>query len=192
MNNPDAKEANAKGGDGLTGVGAGPCGHGGTISPIALIQDIREWFSGPLALSGAIATGRAVLAAQAMGADLAYIGSAFIATTEAHADERYKQAIIDGTASDIVYTNLFTGVHGNYLKSSIVGAGLDPENLPSSDPSKMNFGSGGNTKAKAWKDIWGSGQGIGAMKSVISAGDYVTRLKREYDEALGEMRALKS
>ncbi len=192
INNTYAKKAIDKGADGLIAVAAGAGGHAGTISPIALIQDIREWFSGPLALSGAIATGRAVLAAQAMGADLAYIGSAFIATTEAHADERYKQAIVDGTASDIVYTNLFTGVHGNYLKSSIVGAGLDPENLPSSDPSKMNFGSGGNTKVKAWKDIWGSGQGIGAMKSVISAGDYIARLKREYDAALSEMRTLKS
>ena len=192
INNTYAKKAIDKGADGLIAVAAGAGGHAGTISPIALVQDIREWFSGPLALSGAIATGRAVLAAQAMGADLAYIGSAFIATTEAHADERYKRAIVDGTASDIVYTNLFTGVHGNYLKSSIVGAGLDPENLPVSDPSKMNFGSGGNTKAKAWKDIWGSGQGIGAMKIVMSAGDYIAQLKREYDAALAELRTFKS
>jgi nitronate monooxygenase len=191
INNTYAKKAIDKGADGLIAVAAGAGGHAGTISPIALIQDIREWFSGPLALSGAIATGRAVLAAQAMGADLAYIGSAFIATTEAHADERYKQGIIDGSASDIVYTNLFTGVHGNYLKSSIVASGLDPENLPQSDPSKMNFGSGGNTKVKAWKDIWGSGQGIGAMKSVMSAGDYVARLSQEYDAALAELCALK-
>jgi len=192
INNTFAKKAIDKGADGLIAVAAGAGGHAGTISPIALIQDIREWFSGPLALSGAIATGRAVLAAQAMGADFAYIGSAFIATAEAHADERYKQAIIDGSASDIVYTNLFTGVHGNYLKPSIVGAGLDPDNLPVSDPSKMNFGSGGNTKAKAWKDIWGAGQGIGAMKTVLSAGEYIAKLRREYDEALAEMRALKS
>ena len=192
INNVYAKKAIDKGADGLIAVAAGAGGHAGTISPIALIQDIREWFSGPLALSGAIATGRAVLAAQAMGADLAYIGSAFIATTEAHADERYKQGIIDGSASDIVYTNLFTGVHGNYLKSSIVSSGLDPDNLPQSDPSKMNFGSGGNTKVKAWKDIWGSGQGIGAMKAVMSAGHYIAQLKREYDAALDEMRALKS
>src|SRR6185436_14201510 len=159
-----------KGADGLIAVAAGAGGHAGIKSPFALVTEIRQWFDGPIALSGAIASGGAVLAAQAMGADFAYIGSAFIATEEAHADERYKQAIIDGSASDIVYTNLFTGVHGNYLKSSIVGAGLDPENLPQSDPSKMNFGSGGNTKAKAWKDIWGSGQGIGAMKTVMSAG----------------------
>ena len=192
INNTFAKKAIDKGADGLIAVAAGAGGHAGTISPIALIQDIREWFSGPLALSGAIATGRAVLAAQAMGADFAYIGSAFIATAEAHADERYKQAIVDGSASDIVYTNLFTGVHGNYLKPSIVGAGLDPDNLPVSDPSKMNFGSGGNTKAKAWKDIWGAGQGIGAMKNVMSAGDYIAKLRREYNEALAEMRALKS
>ena len=192
INNTFAKKAIDKGADGLIAVAAGAGGHAGTISPIALIQDIREWFSGPLALSGAIATGRAVLAAQAMGADFAYIGSAFIATAEAHADERYKRAIIDGSASDIVYTNLFTGVHGNYLKPSIVGAGLDPDNLPVSDPSKMNFGSGGNTKAKAWKDIWGAGQGIGAMKTVLSAGEYIAKLRREYDEALAEMRALKS
>jgi nitronate monooxygenase len=187
INNTYAKKAIAKGADGLIAVAAGAGGHAGTISPIALIQDIREWFSGPLALSGAIATGRAVLAAQAMGADFAYIGSAFIATEEAHADERYKQAIIDGQASDIVYTNLFTGVHGNYLRSSIVGAGLDPENLPHSDPSKMNFGSGGNTKAKAWKDIWGSGQGIGAMKTVMSAGEYIAKLRREYAAAREEL-----
>ncbi|MBI1212526.1 MAG: nitronate monooxygenase [Alphaproteobacteria bacterium] len=192
INNTFAKKAISKGADGLIAVAAGAGGHAGVVSPIALIQDIREWFSGPLALSGAIATGRAVLAAQAMGADLAYIGSAFIATEEAHADERYKQAIIDGSASDIVYTNLFTGVHGNYLRASIVGAGLDPDNLPQSDPSKMNFGSGGNTKAKAWKDIWGSGQGIGAMKNVMSAGEYIAKLRREYAEALAEMHALKS
>ena len=192
INNTFAKKAIDKGADGLIAVAAGAGGHAGMISPIALVQDIREWFSGPLALSGAIATGRAVLAAQAMGADLGYIGSAFIATKEANADERYKQAIIDGSASDIVYTNLFTGVHGNYLKPSIVGAGLDPDNLPVSDPSKMNFASGGNTKAKAWKDIWGAGQGIGAMKTVMSAGDYIARLKREYDAALAEMLAFKS
>ena len=187
INNTFAKKAIDKGADGLIAVAAGAGGHAGTISPIALIQDIREWFSGPLALSGAIATGRAVLAAQAMGADLAYIGSAFIAMEEAHADERYKQAIVDGSASDIVYTNLFTGVHGNYLRPSIVGAGLDPDNLPVSDPSKMNFGSGGNTKAKAWKDIWGAGQGIGAMKSVMRTAEYVAKLRREYLAAREEL-----
>ncbi|MEM9759394.1 MAG: nitronate monooxygenase, partial [Pseudomonadota bacterium] len=158
-------------------------------SPFALIQDIREWFDGPLLLSGSIATGSAVLSAQAMGADLAYIGSAFIATEEANAEEAYKQAIVDYDASDIVYSNLFTGVHGNYLAPSIRNAGLDPDNLPESDPSKMDFGSGGNTDAKAWKNIWGCGQGIGAVKSIGSTGDLVARLGDEYAVArsrLGE------
>jgi len=147
------------------------------------MQEIREWFDGLVALSGSIAHGQAVLAAQAMGADFGYIGSAFIATKEANAAEGYKQGIVDGRADGIVYTNLFTGVHGNYLRSSIENAGMDPDNLPESDPSKMNFGSGGNTKAKAWKDIWGSGQGVGAVKSVDSVEDMVARLEREYHAA---------
>ena len=175
-----AKKALEKGADGLIAVCAGAGGHAGALSPFALIQEIREFFDGPLLLSGSIATGRAVLAAQAMGADLAYIGSAFIATQEANADERYKQMIVDSGGEDIVYSNLFTGVHGNYLKPSIVAAGLDPDNLPESDPSKMNFGSGGNTDKKAWKDIWGCGQGIGAVKSVLTAGGFVDKLEREY------------
>ncbi|MEQ1438871.1 nitronate monooxygenase family protein [Fontimonas sp. SYSU GA230001] len=178
-----AHKAIDKGADGLIAVAAGAGGHAGTTSPFALIQEIRRWFDGPLLLSGAIATGDAILAAQAMGADLAYIGSAFIATHEANADARYKQAIVDCAAADIVYTNLFTGVHGNYLRPSIVNAGLDPDHLPQSDPSKMDFGSGGNTDAKAWKDIWGCGQGIGAVRQVTSAAELVARLKREYDAA---------
>jgi nitronate monooxygenase len=149
-------------------------------SPFALVQEIREWFDGPLALSGSMATGDAVLAAQAMGADLAYIGSAFIATEEARAAAEYKQMIVDSNSDDIVYSNLFTGVHGNYLRGSVVAAGLDPDHLPESDPSKMNFGGGA---AKAWKDIWGSGQGIGAVKQVVPAGELVARLKREYAAA---------
>jgi nitronate monooxygenase len=179
INNRFAKKAIEKGADGLIAVAAGAGGHAGAISPFALIQEIREWFDGPLLLSGAIATGNAVLAAQAAGADLAYIGSAFIATKEANAAEAYKQAIVDGTADDIVYTNFFTGVHGNYLKPSIAAQGLDPDNLPESDPSKMNF-STGSSKPKSWKDIWGSGQGIGAVKSVVSAGELVDRIAREY------------
>ena len=151
-------------------------------SPFALVQEIREWFDGPIALSGAIATGDAVLAAQAMGADFAYIGSAFIATEEARAQDAYKQAIVDGSSDDIVYSNLFTGVHGNYLAPSIRAAGLDPDNLPESDPSKMDFGGGEGAK-KAWKDIWGSGQGIGAVKAVVPAAELVARLKREYAAA---------
>ena len=178
-----ARKAIEKGADGLIPVAAGAGGHAGTISPFALVEQIREWFDGPIALSGSIATGRAVLAAQAMGADLAYVGSAFIATEEANASERYKQAIVDGSADDIVYTNLFTGVHGNYLRRSIENAGLDPDDLPESDPSKMDFGSGGNTEAKAWKDIWGSGQGIGAVKEVLPAAELVGRLEREYRAA---------
>ncbi len=159
----------------------------GVLSPFALVEEIREWFDGPLALSGAISTGRAVLAAQAMGADFGYVGSAFIATKEANAIEGYKQMIAQSAGDDIVYTNLFTGVHGNYLRPSIVAAGLDPDNLPVSDPSKMNFGSGGNSKAKAWKDIWGCGQGIGAVKGVIGAGELVARLKQEYDAAKAKL-----
>ncbi|NBC21331.1 MAG: nitronate monooxygenase [Alphaproteobacteria bacterium] len=182
-----AKKALEKGADGLIAVCAGAGGHAGTLSPFALVQEIREFFDGPLALSGSIATGGAVAASQAMGADLAYIGSAFIATHEANADERYKQMIVDSSAGDIVYSNLFTGVHGNYLKPSIEAAGLDPDNLPESDPSKMNFGSGGNTESKAWKDIWGCGQGIGTVGSVMGTGDYVDRLEREYQDAIGAL-----
>jgi nitronate monooxygenase len=182
INDKFARKAIEKGADGLIAVASGAGGHAGVLSPFALIQEIREWFSGPLVLSGAIANGGAVLAAQAMGADLAYVGSAFIATREANAIEAYKQAIVDGRADDIVYTNLFTGVHGNYLKASIVQAGLDPENLPESDPTKMNF-AGGSAKSKAWRDIWGSGQGIGAVKAVVGAGELVERLKQEYGVA---------
>ncbi len=175
-----AKKAIEKGADGLIAVAAGAGGHAGVTSPFALIQEIREWFDGPLALSGSLATGDSVLSAEAMGADFAYIGSAFIACDEANASDGYKDAIVENSADDIVYTNLFTGVHGNYLKPSIVDAGLDPDNLPESDPSKMNFGSGGNTDAKAWKDIWGCGQGIGAIEQRESTADYVDRLEREY------------
>ncbi|MEY4751985.1 MAG: hypothetical protein RIQ60_4199 [Pseudomonadota bacterium] len=180
INNAFAKKAVEKGADGLIAVAAGAGGHAGVKSPFALIQEIRQWFDGPVALSGSIASGGAVLAAQAMGADFAYIGSAFIATDEARAAEAYKQAIVDGNSDDIVYSNLFTGVHGNYLKPSIRAAGLDPDNLPESDPSKMNFG--GDAK-KAWKDIWGCGQGIGAIDKVQPAGDLVARLKAEYQAA---------
>ena len=183
INNRFAHKAIEKGATGLIPVAAGAGGHAGTQSPFALMHEIREWFDGLIALSGSIATGRSVLAAQAMGADFGYIGSAFIATEEANADQGYKQGIVDSSAEGIVYTNLFTGVHGNYLRSSIEAAGLDPDDLPESDPSKMNFGSGGNSKAKAWKDIWGSGQGIGAVKSVGSVADIVDRLEREYKEA---------
>ena len=181
INNAFAHKAIDKGADGLVAVAAGAGGHAGVKSPFALIQEIRQWFDGPVALSGAISTGGAVLAAQAMGADFAYIGSAFIATAEARATEEYKQAVVDCDSDDIVYTNLFTGVHGNYLAPSIRKAGLDPENLPTSDPSKMNFG--GDIAAKAWKDIWGCGQGIGAIDKVQTAGDYIAQLRREYEEA---------
>ena len=180
INNTFAKKAIQKGADGLIAVAAGAGGHAGAKSPFALVQEIREWFDGPVALSGAIATGGAVLAAQAMGADFAYIGSAFIATEEARASEAYKQAVVDCNSDDVVLSNLFTGVHGNYLAPSIRNAGLDPEHLPESDPSAMNFGAGA---AKAWKDIWGCGQGIGAVKSVVSAAELVGRLKREYAQA---------
>lgn len=183
INNKFAKKAIEKGADGLIAVAAGAGGHAGTTSPFALVHEIREWFDGPIALSGSIATGDAVLAAEAMGADLGYIGSAFIATQEANADERYKQCIVDHAADDIVYTNLFTGVHGNYLKPSIAAAGMDPNDLPESDPSKMNFGSGGGEKSKAWKDIWGCGQGIGAVKEVLPAGELVDKLAAEYNAA---------
>ena len=190
INNRFAKKAIEKGADGLIAVAAGAGGHAGTTSPMALIQEIREWFDGPLLLSGSIATGDAVLAAQAMGADLAYIGSAFIATEEADAEQAYKQAIVDYCADDIVYSSLFTGVHGNYLKPSIEAAGLDPNNLPESDPSKMDFGSGGNTDAKAWKNIWGCGQGIGAVKELGTAGDYVAKLTDQYQQAKQRINAL--
>jgi nitronate monooxygenase len=173
----------------LIAVCAGAGGHAGALSPFALIQEIRAFHKGPLLLSGSIATGDAVLAAQAMGADLAYIGSAFIATKEANADERYKQMIVESRADDIVYSNLFTGVHGNYLKPSISAAGLDPDNLPHADPSAMNFGSGGNMEKKAWKDIWGCGQGIGAVETVQGAGDYVDQLEREYRAAKARVMA---
>jgi len=183
INNRFARKAIEKGADGLICVAAGAGGHAGTLSPMALIQEVREWFNGPLLLSGSIATGDGVLAAQAMGADLAYIGSAFIATEEANADPEYKQALVDYASSDIVYTNLFTGVLGNYLKPSIENAGLDPDNLPESDPSAMSFGSGGSSKSKAWRDIWGCGQGIGAIKEVAPTAKLVERLKREYEAA---------
>lgn len=182
INNMFAHKAIEKGADGLIAVAAGAGGHAGVKSPFALVQEIRQWFDGPIALSGAIATGGAVLAAQAMGADFGYIGSAFIATHEARASDAYKQAIVEGTSDDIVYSSLFTGVHGNYLKASIRASGLDPDNLPESDPSKMSFGGGEGSK-KAWKDIWGSGQGIGAVTEVTSVAEYVARLQREYAEA---------
>ena len=175
-----ARKAIDKGADGLIAVAAGAGGHAGTKSPFALVQEIREWFDGPLALSGSIATGGGVLAAQAMGADFAYIGSAFIATEEARASDAYKQCIVESSSDDIVYSNLFTGVHGNYLKQSVRNAGLDPDQLPESDPSKMNFGGGA---AKAWKDIWGCGQGIGAVKAVLPTAELVARLGREYAAA---------
>ena len=186
INNFFARKAIEKGADGLVAVAAGAGGHAGVKSPFALVQEIREWFDGPLALSGAISTGGAVLAAQAMGADFGYIGSAFIATEEARASEAYKQAIVDGTSDDIVYSNLFSGVHGNYLKASIRASGLDPDNLPESDPSKMNFDDEG--AKKAWKDIWGCGQGIGAVKAVVSTATLVDRLAREYGQAQARLK----
>jgi len=178
-----AHKALEKGADGLIPVCAGAGGHAGTLSPFALVSEIREFFDGPIALSGSISTGAGVLASQAVGADYAYIGSAFIATEEARATDDYKQGIVEGTAEDIIYSNLFTGVHGNYLRKSIEDAGLDPENLPESDPSAMNFGSGGNTDAKAWKDIWGSGQGVGSIKKIQSTGGYVNELQAQYEAA---------
>ncbi|HEX8365155.1 MAG TPA: nitronate monooxygenase family protein [Allosphingosinicella sp.] len=181
-----ARKAIEKGADGLIAVAAGAGGHASTLSPFALVQEIRQWFDGPLCLSGAIATGRAVLAAQAMGADLAYIGSPFIATEEANAVEAYKQGIVDGRATDIVYSSYFTGVHGNYLRSSIEAAGMDPNNLPQGDVTKMDF-AGGQSAKKAWRDIWGSGQGIGAIDRVRPAGDYVDELARQYEEARAEL-----
>ncbi len=186
INQRFARKAVEKGADGLVLVAAGAGGHAGTISPFALVQETRAWFGGLIALSGSIATGGAVLAAQAMGADLAYVGSAFIATEEANASPAYKQAIVDGDADGIVYTNLITGVHGNYLKASLVAAGLDPDDLPESDPSSMNFASG---SSKAWRDIWGSGQGIGAVQEVVPAAALVDRLAREYAEARARVAA---
>ena len=186
INNKFAHKAIEKGADGLIAVAAGAGGHAGVKSPFALVQEIRQWFDGPLALSGAIATGDAVLAAQAMGADFGYIGSAFIATEEARASDAYKQAIVDGNSDDIVYSNLFTGVHGNYLAPSIRAAGMDPDNLPESDPSKMNFG--GNS-TKAWKDIWGCGQGIGAVQAVTTTAALVARLRDEYKAARARLLA---
>lgn len=183
INDRFARKAVEKGADGLIPVAAGAGGHAGALSPFALIQELRTWFDGPIALSGAIANGAAILGAQAMGADLAYIGSAFIATKEANAAQGYKDMIVESSGEDIVYSNLFTGVHGNYLRPSILAAGLDPDNLPEADPSKMNFGSGGNTKAKAWKDIWGCGQGIGAVEEILGAGDLVAKLAAEYEAA---------
>lgn len=183
INNKFAQKAIEKGADGIIAVAAGAGGHAGTKSPFALIQEIRQWFDGPLALSGSISTGGAVLAAQAMGADFAYIGTAFIATKEARASDQYKQAIVEGTSDDIVYSNLFTGVHGNYLAPSIVAAGMDPANLPQGDVKTMSFSGGEGSKAKAWKDIWGSGQGIGAVTEVATAAAFIDKLKREYFEA---------
>ena len=187
ITNSFARKAVEKGADGLIPVAAGAGGHAGTLSPFALVQEIREWFDGPVALSGSIATGRAILGAQAMGADLAYMGSAFIATAEANAVSGYKDMIVESSAEDIIYSNLFTGVHGNYLAPSVIRAGLDPNDLPQSDPSKMNFGSGGNQEAKAWRDIWGSGQGIGAIRSAPPAGEFIARLISEYEQAQTEL-----
>ncbi len=189
INDRFAHKAIEKGADGLIPVAAGAGGHAGKQSPFAMMQEIREWFDGPVALSGSIANGAAVLGAQALGADFAYIGSPWIATVEANADQGYKDEIVKSGADDIVYTNLFTGVHGNYLKGSIEQAGLDPDNLPESDPSTMNFGSGGNSKAKAWKDIWGSGQGVGAVKAVETVAQRVDRLETEYRAAHGRLLA---
>jgi nitronate monooxygenase len=184
ISNVFAHKAIEKGADGLIAVAAGAGGHASVKSPFAMIQEIRDWFDGPLVLSGSIASGHAVLAAQAMGADFAYMGSAFIATDEAHAVEGYKQMIVESNSDDIVYSNFYTGIHGNYLKGSIRNAGMDPDNLPDSDPSKMNFASGeGSSSAKAWKDIWGCGQGIGAIREVLPTAELVARLKREYAEA---------
>ncbi len=183
INDRFARKAVEKGADGIIAVAAGAGGHAGTISPFALVSEIREWFDGPLLLSGSMATGNAILGAQAIGADLAYIGSAFIATEEANAVDGYKQGVVEGRASDIVYSDLFTGVKGNYLRQSIEKAGLDPDNLPEGDYKTMDFGSGGNTEKKAWKDIWGAGQGVGGVEKVESIADRVDRLETEYRAA---------
>ena len=187
INNRHANSAIRKGADGLIAVATGAGGHAGTLSPFALVQEIREWFDGPLLLAGAISTGGGILAAQAMGADMAYIGSPFIATTEARASDAYKQAIVEAHANDIVYSNYFTGIHGNYLKSSIIAAGMDPDNLPVADPSKMDFDKA-TTGAKAWKDIWGCGQGIGAINAVTSTAELVARLRSEYEAARARLK----
>jgi nitronate monooxygenase len=184
-----AHKAIEKGADGLIPVAAGAGGHAGRLSPFAFMQELRSWFDGPIALSGAIACGHSILSAQAMGADLAYIGSPWIATKEANATDGYKNGIVEGRAADIVYSSLFTGVHGNYLRGSIEANGMDPDNLPEGDLKTMNFGSGGNTEAKAWKDIWGSGQGIGAVTAVESVADRVDRLEAEYVQAKAELAA---
>ncbi|GGC00021.1 2-nitropropane dioxygenase [Novosphingobium endophyticum] len=189
IDNSFARKAIEKGADGLIAVAAGAGGHAGVQSPFALVQEIREWFSGPLALSGAIACGRSILAAQAMGADFAYMGSPWIATPEANAAEGYKQAIVESHASDIIYSNLFTGVHGNYLRPSILAAGMDPDDLPDGDKSQMDFGSGGSSAAKAWKDIWGAGQGIGAIKAIEPVADRVKALLAQYQAAKAELRS---
>ena len=190
INNRFAHKAIEKGADGLIPVAAGAGGHASVKSPFAMVAELREWFGGPVALSGAISSGGAILAAQAMGADFAYIGSAFIATDEARAVEGYKRMITESNSDDIVYSNFYTGVHGNYLKGSIRNAGMDPDNLPQSDPTKMNFASGeGASAAKAWKDIWGCGQGIGAIREVVPAADLVARFKREYAEARARLCA---
>ena len=186
-----ARKAIEKGATGLIAVAAGAGGHAGTISPFALVSEIREWFDGILALSGSIANGASVLGALAMGADLAYIGSAFIATTEARASSAYKQMIVDSSASDILYTNLFTGVHGNYLRPSVVAAGLDPDKLPEAEQVKMDFGTSGDKDFRAWRDIWGSGQGIGAVKATVPAGELVERLAREFAEAKAGLADIK-
>ena len=189
INQKFAHKAIEKGADGLILVSAGAGGHAGVISPFAFVAETRQWFDGPIALSGAIGNGRAIRAARLLGADFAYIGSAFIATVEANAVESYKQMITTSSAEDIVYSNLFTGVHGNYLKPSIVAAGLDPDNLPTSDKSKMNFGSGGNTDKKAWRDIWGCGQGIGTLDGVVDVAEFVARLASEYKAARTRLAA---
>ncbi|MCT1922156.1 nitronate monooxygenase family protein [Brevibacterium luteolum] len=189
IHNGFAHKAIEKGADGLILVAAGAGGHAGMLSPFAFLNEVRAWFDGPIALSGALAHGRSLLAAQAAGADFAYVGSAFLSTPEAQVTDGYRQMIVDSTASDIVYTNLFTGVHGNYLRGSIEAAGLDPDNLPESDPSKMNFGSGGSEKSKAWRDIWGSGQGIGTIDESLPAGELVARLADEYEAAKADMLA---
>ena len=184
-----AKKAAEEGVDGLILVCAGAGGHAGTLSPFALVPEVRSWFDKTILVSGSIANGGSILATQAMGGDLAYIGTRFIATTEANADPRYKQMLVDTMAQDIVYSNLFTGVHGNYLSPSITAAGLDPANLPEADKSKMNFGSGGNMGKKAWKDIWGAGQGVGQIQEIVPVADVVARLTREYNEAKKKLAA---
>ncbi len=187
-----ARKAAEQGVDGLILVCAGAGGHAGTHSPFALVREVKEWFEGTILLSGSISDGHSIASALALGADLAYIGTRFIATKEANADQGYKDMLISSSASDIVYSSLFTGVHGNYLKPSIEKAGLDPENLPSADKTKMNFGSGGNTKSKAWKDIWGSGQGIGSIKNDPSVQDLVDELTNQYEQAYGELQEKKT